>query len=218
MQNSRRPIVGMLNNNVVHGAGGLGIGAYLDRVQSAKKAGVELVNVTLSQDNATLLAREGRLRCRVWTGRLFEERVIPLRDVKAVYHYAIQSIGNANGLEEIRSAAKQAGIPFVNTNNLGGDKWTSHQILTEAGVPTPRTCEFTYEGFTSLLADHGFVFIKPKGGFGGKGQVTVRKEGSEYLVKFDGKEQKVASLDEAYALCSRNASEKVLFSRRYLWI
>lgn len=200
----------MINNNEIRSQGSAGFGAYLDRTRYARASGVDLFDVKLEHRTVELL-QDGLIKCRRWDGSMLTEETIPINQVKVFYNYMIGSLGNHLGYSEVLQEAKRSGAAFINSG-IAGDKLHVHSIFRSSETPTPETHKFTEKSFLELLEKFDYLFIKPRLGAGGTGQITIRRHSDGFSIKTsEGKEFKTVSIEEVYSICiSESASQSII--------
>lgn len=116
---------------------------------------------------------------------LWERRVLALPD--AIYENVFVHLVMKGAARSLRDGATERGIPLFNPLVPGKatlTQWVS--IHPELGMRTPVTERVRQtETILRMLERYGTVYVKPSGGYGGRGVLRVRRAGGGYRVDSD---------------------------------
>jgi glutathione synthase/RimK-type ligase-like ATP-grasp enzyme len=176
----------MLSNPVEWKDDPCGRSGFRAKALNARKAGIDLLEIGLSNGNLESISSKKSVHCTRFEGGQFLQSEIPFQSIGAIYDfylYGEKSCGKLNDsiYLSIASLLEKSGKPFVNYPgmiSLCSDKWQCCQSLAGQGVPMPETSQYSPYSLQSFLDRFGFVFLKPRKGYEGRGQIVVRRQGN----------------------------------------
>lgn len=183
---ARQILIGVATTVVPCDHSGKSVSRFFERLAVlARERGADMILFHPSHIDFTKGRVQGYQLVSGMTGR-FHRTDVRLPD--AIYENVYVHLVVKGLTRHLRQGAKACGIPFFNPVIFG--KWTMHRFVErhpECGLLVPETKRVESERTVrEVAARHdGAAYVKPIGGYGGRGVLRVRKEGVRWRVDSD---------------------------------